>query len=165
MHGLHTTLGLRGPESLGIVLPHEHVFVDLKTWDQPGYAEADAAEVVGIMGPQLVRAAEAGISAIVECSTVGVGRRADILDAVSKAARFPLLAPTGVYREPWIPPWVHEAPMEKLRDWMTAELLGDIEGTGVPAGWIKLSAGDDGLSACEEKVLRAAAAPAQRRTR
>ena len=33
----------------------------------------------------------------------------------------------------------------------------EIEGTGVPAGWIKLSAGDDGMTECEEKVLRAAA--------
>jgi phosphotriesterase-related protein len=157
MQKLHTTLGALGAESLGMILPHEHVFVDLKTWDQPGYAEGDPAEVIAVVGPQIARAREAGITAIVECSTVGVGRRADILRAVSQAARFPLLAPTGVYREPWIPPWVHEAPMEALRDWMTAELLGDIEGTGVQAGWIKLSAGDNGMTTCEEKVLRAAA--------
>ena len=37
-----------------------------------------------------------------------------------------------------------------------SELSGDIEGTGVQAGFIKLSAGDDGLTACETKILRAA---------
>ncbi|MBN1963790.1 MAG: esterase, partial [Anaerolineae bacterium] len=34
---------------------------------------------------------------------------------------------------------------------------GEIDESGVQAGWIKLSAGDDGLTACETKVLRAAA--------
>jgi phosphotriesterase-related protein len=40
---------------------------------------------------------------------------------------------------------------------MTAELQNEIEHSGVAAGWIKLSAGDDGLTECESKVLRAAA--------
>ncbi len=37
------------------------------------------------------------------------------------------------------------------------ELEGQIEASGVQAGFIKLSAGDDGLTACEIKILRAAA--------
>jgi phosphotriesterase-related protein len=40
---------------------------------------------------------------------------------------------------------------------MLGELQGEIENSGVQAGWIKLSAGDDGLTACETKILRAAA--------
>lgn len=40
---------------------------------------------------------------------------------------------------------------------MVGELEGEIEGTGVRAGWIKVSAGDDGLTETETKVLRAAA--------
>jgi phosphotriesterase-related protein len=41
---------------------------------------------------------------------------------------------------------------------MLGELQGEIEASGVQAGWIKLSAGDDGLTASETKILRAAAA-------
>jgi phosphotriesterase-related protein len=41
---------------------------------------------------------------------------------------------------------------------MLAELQDEIEDTGVRAAWIKLSAGDDGITACEAKILRAAAA-------
>jgi len=62
-----------------------------------------------------------------------------------------------VYREPWIPEWIHAADEDELREWMAGELQVEIEGTGVQAGWIKLSAGDDGLTATETKVLRAAA--------
>jgi phosphotriesterase-related protein len=52
---------------------------------------------------------------------------------------------------------MHAASAEELQEWMTGELLGEIEDSGVQAGWIKLSAGDDGLTATETKVLRAAA--------
>jgi phosphotriesterase-related protein len=157
MAQLITTLGPREKQELGVILPHEHVFVDLRTWDQTGYAEADPADVIRLMRPEIEEAREAGITAIVECSTRGVGRRADIDKAVSEATDFPLVVPTGFYREPWIPDWVHSASEDELAELMTAELVEGIEGTGVRAGWIKLSAGDDGLTATETKVLRAAA--------
>jgi phosphotriesterase-related protein len=99
-----------------------------------------------------------GVTAIVEPSTVGVGRRADILRAFSEATSFPLVAPTGVYREQWIPSWVHAAEEAALRDWMIGELTGEIEHSGVQAGWIKVGASDDGLTASETKILRAAGA-------
>ena len=40
MKHLRTTLGPKSRSELGMILPHEHVFVDLRTPDQPGYAEA-----------------------------------------------------------------------------------------------------------------------------
>lgn len=154
---LITTLGPRSREEVGEILPHEHVFLDLRRWDEFGYGEADVEDVVLRVAPLLSQAAGAGLSAIVEPTTLGVGRRADVLAAVSEASGVPLVAPTGVYREPWIPPWVHEAGVDGLRDWMIGELEGEIEGSGVRAGWIKVSANDDGLTATETKVLRAAA--------
>jgi phosphotriesterase-related protein len=153
-----TTLGPKGAEELGLILPHEHVFVDLRTWDQPGYAQAETADVVALMAPEITRAQAAGVTALVECSTVGVGRRPDILQVVSEATGFPLVVPTGVYREPWIPDWIQAATEAELREWMTGELSDEIKPDGVRAGWIKLSAGDDGITECEAKVLRAAAA-------
>ena len=161
MASIMTTLGPMGAEELALVLPHEHVFVDLRTWDQPGYGEAEPADVVALMRPELERARSAGVSAIVEASTLGVGRRADIDRAVSEAADFPLVVPTGIYREPWVPPWGHDASEDELHEWMVRELSDEIAGTGVQAGWIKLSAGDDGLTECETKILRAAARAAK----
>jgi phosphotriesterase-related protein len=158
MAELITTLGPKRGDELGLILPHEHVFVDLRTWDQPGYAQAETADVIALMAPEIDRAQAAGVTALVECSTVGVGRRPDILKAVSEATSFPLVVPTGVYREPWIPDWIQAATEAELREWMTGELLDEIKPDGVKAGWIKLSAGDDGLTECEAKVLRAAAA-------
>jgi phosphotriesterase-related protein len=158
MTKLVTTLGPKSETDLGMILPHEHVFVDLRTWDTPGYAQADPQDVIRLMAPEIERARQAGLTAIVECSTVGVGRRADIERLLSEATRFPLVIPTGIYREPWIPDWARRASEGELSDWMLAELQGEIEHSGVQAGWIKLSAGDEGLTDCETKILHAAAA-------
>lgn len=162
MPHLVTTLGPKQAAEQRIILPHEHVFVDLRTWDQPGYAQAEPADVIALMAPEIQKAQAAGVTALVDCGPVGVGRRADILKAVSQATGLPIVVPTGVYREPWIPPWVHDASEEALRDWMHGELVGEIAEPGSPpsgvqAGFIKLSAGDDGITETESKVLRAAA--------
>jgi phosphotriesterase-related protein len=156
MPHLITTLGPIAAADLGMILPHEHIFVDLRTWDQPGYGEADAAEVIRLMAPEIERVRAAGITAIVEPGPIGVGRRADILLAVSEATQFPLVIPTGIYRELWMPPWVHAASEEDLRDWMIAELTEGVEQTGVRVGWIKVGATDDGVTEAEARVLRAA---------
>ena len=133
MPHLITTLGPKRADELDVILPHEHIFVDLRTWDQPGYARADTAEVIAQVSPEINRARQAGITALVEASPVGVGRRVDILKAVSEATGFPLVAPTGIYREPWAPPWVHEASEDELFLWMLDELEGEIENSGVQA--------------------------------
>jgi phosphotriesterase-related protein len=162
MPTLVTTLGKKSADELGMILPHEHVFVDLRTWDKPGYGEAEAADVVAMMQPEIEKIKAQGITALVECSTLGVGRRADLDKAVSEAANFPIVVPTGVYREPWLLPWMHDASNADLVEWMRGELEEEIESSGVQAGWIKLSAGDDGITASEAKVLHAAAQAAAR---
>lgn len=157
MKVLHTTLGPKRADELGMILPHEHVFVDLRTPDQPGYAEAEAADVVRLMAPQIEAIKALGITALVECTTGGVGRRADFDLAVSRATDFPIVVPTGNYREPWIPEWVRTATEKELEAWMLRELTDRLDEADYRAGWIKLSAGDDGITPLEEKILRAAA--------
>jgi phosphotriesterase-related protein len=156
MPSLITTFGPKRADELGMILPHEHVFVDLRTYNQPGYAQAAAADVIALMAPELTAARAVGVTALVECTPVGVGRRADILKAVSDATGMPLVVPTGIYREPWVPDWAHAASEDALCDWMLGELNGQIEQSGVRAGFVKLSAGDDGITDCETKILRAA---------
>ena len=157
MPKLVTTLGYKSSSEVSFILPHEHIFVDLRTWDTPGYAEADVDNVLQLMVPELEQAKAVGVTVIVECTTGGVGRRADIDRAVSEAADLPVVVPTGIYREPWIPDWAHKASEAELTEWMLGELQDQIEESGVRAGWIKLSAGDDGITDCEAKIMRAAA--------
>lgn len=140
-----------------MILPHEHIFVELDALEEAHYLTAEPGPVIELMAPELDRAKAVGVTALVECTPLGVGRRADIVLAVSEAADVPILVPTGIYREPWVPQWAHEASLGELRDWMVSELTDQIEESGVQAGWIKLSAGDDGLTPVEAKILRAAA--------
>ena len=162
MKFLHTTLGPMRADQLGMILPHEHVFVDLRTPDQPGYAQADAADVVRLMAPEIEAIKARGITALVECSTGGVGLRVDLDLAVSRATGFPIVVPTGNYREPWIPDWVRAASGAALEDWMVRELTEGVGDTGVKAAWIKLSAGDDGITPLEDRILRAASRAGKR---
>ena len=162
MKQLWTTLGPLTADQLGMILPHEHVFVDLRTPDQPGYAQAEAADVVALMAPEIEKIKALGITALVECSTGGVGRRADLDLAVSKATNFPIVVPTGNYREPWIPAWVASATEAELEHWMVRELEQRFDEADYRAGWIKISAGDDGITPLEARILRAAARAGQR---
>jgi phosphotriesterase-related protein len=157
MKQLTTTLGQYSADQVGMILPHEHIFVDLGPIEEENWKRADPFEVITKMVPELERARHSGISALVECTPAGVGRRADIVKRVSEAANFPVIVPTGIYREPWIPKWAQNASQEKIRDWMISELEDQIEDSGVRAAWIKLSAGDDGITTLETKILRAAA--------
>jgi phosphotriesterase-related protein len=139
-----------------MILPHEHIFLDFRTWDQPGYGEAQIDDVIAAMTPEINKARAAGISLIVETTPVGLGRRPDILHRLSETTGFPFLLATGCYGGPWSPPWVHAASEIELTDWMLSELNEKIEGSDATAGWIKLSFSDDGPTATEMKLLRAA---------
>jgi phosphotriesterase-related protein len=153
---LYTTLGPLPRERFGMILPHEHVYVDLRTPDQPGYASGETADVVALMAPEIERIKALGVTALVECTTGGVGRRADFDLAVSLATNFPIVVPTGNYREPWIPDRVKTATEAELEAWMLRELTVRFDEADYRAGWIKLSAGDDGITPLEARILRAA---------
>jgi phosphotriesterase-related protein len=157
MPKLITTLGDYQAEQLGMILPHEHIFVDLGPQEEENWKRARAEDVVALMAPELRKARSVGVTALVECTPLGVGRRADLVKAVSIAANFPIVLPTGIYRQPWVPQWAVDASQGEIRDWMVSELSGEIDGCGVRAAWIKLSAGDDGITPVEKKILRAAA--------
>lgn len=161
MSWLFTTLGPKARDELGLILPHEHIFVDLGARDRLDFGQAEARDVVSLMGPEVERARAAGVSALVECTPVGVGRRVDLVGAVSQATNFPIAVATGIYREPWVPPWAHDAREDALSAWMLSELEEGIENTGIRAAFIKLSAGDDGITEVEKKILRAAISAAR----
>jgi phosphotriesterase-related protein len=157
---LYTTQGPFEREDLGLILPHEHVFVDLGPMAAENWRDADPEDVVTVMAPEIERARDAGVTALVEATPEGVGRRVDIDLAVSEATDFPVVVPTGVYQEPSIPDWVRESTEDELVEWLLADLTEGVDETGVRAAWIKVSTDDDdpdGLSPDEERVLRAAA--------
>ncbi|NAZ81893.1 esterase [Kineococcus sp. R8] len=159
---LHTTLGPLAARDVGLVLPHEHLLVDFRPADTPGFAQADPAEFASVVEPLLAGAAAAGVTALVECTPPGLGRRVDLIREVSRRTGVPVVVATGVYREPWVPQWVYGANDEELEAWLHRELTEGVEDSGVLAGFIKISAAEDGIRPVEERVVRAAARAAAR---
>ncbi len=91
---------------------------------------------------------------------------------MSRRTGVPVAVATGVYREPWVPDWVYEAGDEALEAWMHRELTRVSTARGILAGFVKISASEDGIRPVEERVVRAAAraaahapAPSSGRTR
>ena len=152
---LITTLGDLTLPYTGVILPHEHIFLGSRFDAQQERVQVE--DVVEVMQPELESARAAGVAVLVDAGSPSLGRRADIIVAVSRAARLPVVVPTGFYLDPSIPEWARGASEEELRDWMVGELAGGMEGTDVKAGWIKLAASDGGLTEQERKCLRAAA--------
>ena len=153
----HTVKGPVEARSLGLILPHEHLFTDLRGPHVPGYAEGEPDTVVQVVEPFLAEAAAAGVTALVECSTVGVGRNLAVLRRLAEATSIHIVAPTGVYRDAYIPTALREAGEDELAELWTKELSTGMEGTSIRAGFIKLAMSDDGPSALEVRNLRAAA--------
>ena len=149
-------------DSLGLVLPHEHLFTDLRGPLVPGYAQAGPSEVVQVVGPFLAEAFAAGVTALVECSTVGVGRNLEVLQSLAEVSLIHIIAPTGVYRDAFIPPSFRDMSENDLAKLWIEELTEGIEGTSIRAGFIKLAMSDDGPTALEIRNLRAAVQASQK---
>lgn len=144
-------------EDLGLILPHEHLFTDLRGPLVPDYALAEPEAVARVMEPYLAAAHAVGVTALVECSTVGVGRNLAVLRHLAEVTPVYLIAPTGVYREAFTPPSLRGLSVEALAEEWVRDLTEGIEGTEARAGFIKISMSDDGPTPLEVRNLKAAA--------
>ena len=154
---IHT---IRGPieiATLGLILPHEHLFTDLRGPTSPGYAQAELEAVIRVVRPYLEEALADGVTTLVECSTVGVGRNLRVLQSLAEVSTIQIIAPTGMYREAYIPASLRQISEQELAELWTKELTEGIEGTSIRAGFIKLAMSDDGPTPLEVRNLRAAA--------
>ncbi len=155
---------IKGPieiDALGFVLPHEHLFTDLRGPQVADYARGEPSAVVKVVEPYLAEASAAGVSALVECSTVGVGRNLSVLRSLAEVTPIHIIAPTGVYRDAYIPENLREISEHELAELWTMELAEGIEGTSIRAGFIKLAMSDDGPTALEIRNLKAAVKASQ----
>ena len=141
----------------GVVLPHEHIFTDLRGPATPGYGQADADDVARVMKPLLEEAVSQGVGLLVECSSIGVGRNGSLLRRLAEESGLPVVVPTGVYGRANYAPAEHRNMSEDdLIALFIKEIREGIEDTGVKAGFIKIATSDTGMTKLEETFLRAA---------
>jgi phosphotriesterase-related protein len=158
---IQTVTSKVNPEKLGITLPHEHLFTDLRGPQVPDYAMAAPEKVVSVMKPYMDEIVDLGVSAIVECSTNGVGRNPEILSNLAANTPLHIIAPTGVYREAYVPQDFLKKSASELADLWISDILDGIDGTRLKAGFIKMSVSDEGITDIEAKNLKAAVLTSQ----
>lgn len=154
---LQTVLGPIELNDLGLILPHEHLFADLRGPLVPDYSKANPDHVSKVMKPYLEAAHAAGVTALVECSTIGVGRNINVLIHIARSTPIHIVAPTGIYREDFIPLSFRDLDAEGLAKIWIKELTEGIDNTHIRAGFIKIAISDDGPTEIEIRNLRAAA--------
>jgi phosphotriesterase-related protein len=161
--GASTVMTVRGPipaGDLGVVLPHEHVFIDLLREYRGTGLLADEALAV----EELVLFRDAGGGTLVDCTTEGLGRRPEALRRVSEASGVAIVMGAGHYRRPYLDEGrIDGASVDRLADDIVRDLEVGVGDTGIRAGIIGEVGCDRVISAVEERVLRAAAR-AHRRT-
>ncbi|MFV2063847.1 MAG: hypothetical protein ACC726_10100 [Chloroflexota bacterium] len=157
----YTTAGQLERSQVGDVLAHQHMFVEFGAVPPVAAADADPELVYDVIGPWVEDAKSLGISVFIDPTPLGVGRRPDIVKFVADRAELPAMLVTGIYREPFMPPWVYDASVDELAEWMIEELTVGVGETDVPAGFIKLSQNATGMTLTERKILEAACVASQ----
>lgn len=186
---IQTVRGLIDPGDLGVTMPHEHLLIDLRCLLLPtppelgeGWAERpvtpgiradlvhwpatnvddlvldDEADAIAELAP--FRAA--GGRAVIDATTIGIGRDPAALRRISEASDVHVSMGTGWYVHLSHPPEVEASSEDDLADQMVREIDDGVEEIGIRAGHIG-EIGCEVPTDLELKVLRAAA-QAQART-
>jgi phosphotriesterase-related protein len=179
-----TVLGPVAPESLGITLPHEHLFVDLRfLYREPPAELARGHERAPVtlgtlyevnydwfssldnlsLTDETTAIEEAdrfrrdGGQTLVDPTTAGIGRDPLALQRVARATGLHIIMGSGYYTEPAHPPAVAAATEDSLAREIVRDVTEGVGEAGIRAGLI----GEIGCSwpwtAAERKSLRAAA--------
>lgn len=144
------------PDKFGLTLPHEHIFTDLRGPQAIGYAQSAPSKVAATMKPFLMEIFSWGVNSLVECSTIGVGRNPSILKEIALSTGLNIVAPTGVYREAYVPVELKNKTIQELADMWIRDITEGMDGTDIRAGFIKMAVSDEGITVLEAKNLQSA---------
>lgn len=152
-----TVKGPIQPSRFGVALPHEHVMVDFVGADKTGPHRWDPDEVFRVVRPYLEEARKAGVTGFVECTPMFLGRDVRLLKRLADATGLHIVTNTGLYKEPYLPPYALKEDADALAERWTAEWRDGIEGTGIKPGFIKIAVNSGKLIEVQRTIVRAAA--------
>jgi phosphotriesterase-related protein len=179
-----TVLGPIEADSLGVTLAHEHIFIDLRNqfteFDDPEQQRISHGPItlstIGVLrrNPYAIRDnlllddldlaeeelghfTDLGGRSVVDCTSIGIARRPDLLKELAIRTGLNIVAGCGYYTQDTHPPEMDEWSAEQLADQIVRELIDGIEETGVRAGVIGEIGTSDPIHPAEEKNLTAAA--------
>jgi len=123
-----TVTGPLPADRLGVTDAHDHLFLRSPAMAGQAFDDLDLAVA------EVREGRASGIGAIVEMTPIGLGRRPDLLRAVSDATGVPIVGATGYHRDVHYPDghWVHDASVETLAE----RIVTDLEQGMHPADWL-----------------------------
>lgn len=187
---VQSVTGLISKNDLGIVSPHEHVFIDISAFYEPRdiknfdnsedvkvsmenlgvlsrdpYALKDNLKMTdfSLQEKELLYFKRAGGKTIVDATTKGIGRDPKKLKEISENTGVTIIAGAGYYVYSTHPSELETMSLEEIADNIVNEIVCGLDGTDIKAGII----GEIGISEIfnenERRVLRASAI-AQKKT-
>ncbi len=150
-----TVTGPVRPDQLGVVLPHEHVFIDLVR----EYRGSGPLNDEDLACQELRALRSAGGRTLVDLTLDEIGRDPAALRRVSRATGISIVMGCGHYRDPYLDrDWFDRTPVDAIADELVTEITEGVGGTGIRAGIIgEIGADRRYISAAEERSFRAAA--------
>lgn len=160
---VRTVLGDISPGELGPTDVHEHLLhrSPLLPGEELDDVEHSLAEVVALH--------DAGIGALVELTTIGLGRDPHGVAEIARRSGMKIILATGIHRQAHYPPghWIHTVDPSQYVRWFVQDIRkgcdaadysgSDPQPTQFRAGVIKVGTGYWSISSFERKVLDSAA--------
>jgi len=150
-----TVLGPVAADTLGIVLPHEHLLCDMRrVTGNFDHLVDDAMLAI----KEVKQFKDAGGTSVVDVTSWGLGRDPRTLQHISQETGLHIVMGCGWYRGPFLPERIERANANELAAEIVRDLTEGADDTGIRAGIIgEIGADKDYISPAEERVFRAAA--------
>ena len=160
---VQTVLGPISPSELGPTTTHEHIYIDFSFMyrpaeDSPSQEKADADIALENFGwirrnyysnranlqlmdletsiKEIKMYRELGGGAIVDATTIGIGRNPEALARISRESEVHIIMGAGFYVDNVHPEGMDESNVEDLAIQITSEISEGVDGTGIKAGII-----------------------------
>ena len=152
---VETALGPIATTELGPTLMHEHIVTR-----SPGVHENwphlfDRDAILAIAERKMADLYGRGIRAIVDLTTVDLGRDIDLIAAVARRSRVHVIVATGVWRMPQRYFGAHD--VDAVAELFIRDIIRGIGASGVKAAIIKCATDTEGVTPIIENILRASA--------
>ncbi|MCE5187666.1 MAG: hypothetical protein LLF75_00545 [Eubacteriales bacterium] len=187
---IQTVLGKVNKNELGIIMPHEHIFIDLTAFYTerviPGCSNPGGEKVtirnLGILSrdpyalrddlviddfnaqcDELIELRNAGCSTIVDASSIGLGRDPRMLKSIAQATGLNVVMGSGYYVDATHSDALREMTVEQIAGNILRDIRDGADGTNIKPGVIGEIGISEDFTPSEKRVLRAAGI-AQRET-
>ena len=152
---VNTVLGPIATSKLGFTLSHEHIIASSAgIWQAWPELFGGGTKFIATASDSLKRAKDEGVTTIIDCTTIDLGRDIRMMEEVSRRSGLQVIASTGVWLDP--SNTLRQRTIEELADFFVREITVGIDGTDIKAGVIKVANGNM-IDMFGDKLLRAAA--------